>query len=143
MRDIPADCMPTVTSWVWFQLKGKLTAGRDHVQYKTAEVAARCKCLMRVNIYKNRVKLSTALPILPNREALQVQLMPSYYTLGSIGRDKARSRPLYSITDDQRHAAEEFLRVSPEHDAPRPASAGQHIMAHASMQAVRCCDNRS
>ena len=38
--------------------------------------------------------------------------MPSYYTLGSIGRDKARSRPLYSITDDQRHAAEEFLRVS-------------------------------
>ena len=82
------------------------------MQYKTAEVAARCKSLMRVNIYKNRVKLSTALPVLPNREALQVQLMPSYYTLGSIGRDKARSRPLYSITDDQRHAAEEFLRVS-------------------------------
>lgn len=38
--------------------------------------------------------------------------MPSYYTLGSIGRDKARSRPLYSITEDQKHAAEEFLRVS-------------------------------
>ena len=82
------------------------------MQYKTAEVAARCKSLTRVNIYKNRVKLSTALPLLPNREALQVQLMPSYSTLG-IGRDKARSRPLYSITDDQRHAAEEFLRVSP------------------------------
>ena len=43
---------------------------------------------------------------------LQVALMPSYYTLGSIGRDKARSRPLYSITEDQKHAAEEFLRVS-------------------------------
>ncbi len=83
------------------------------MQYKTAEVAARCKSLTRVNIYKNRVKLSTVLPLLPNREALQVQLMPSYFTLGSIGRDKARSRPLYSITDDQRHAAEEFLRVSP------------------------------
>jgi len=74
-------------------------------------VAARCKSLTRVNIYKNRVKLSAGLPILPNREALQVQLMPSYYTLGSIGRDKARSRPLYSITDDQKHAAEEFLKV--------------------------------
>ena len=92
---------------------GKLTGGCAHVQYKTAEVAARCKSLTRVNIYKNRVKLSAALPLLPNREALQVQLMPSYYSLGSIGRDKARSRPLYSITDDQRHAAEEFLRVSP------------------------------
>ena len=44
---------------------------------------------------------------------LQVELMPSYYTLGSIGRDKARSRPLYSITEDQKHAAQEFLGVRP------------------------------
>jgi hypothetical protein len=43
---------------------------------------------------------------------LQVALMPSYYALGSIGGDKARSRPLYSITEDQKHAAEDFLRVS-------------------------------
>ena len=43
------------------------------MQYKTAEVAARCKSLMRVNIYKDRVKLSAGLPVLPNREALQVR----------------------------------------------------------------------
>ena len=42
------------------------------MQYKTAEVTARCKGLTRVNIYKNRVKLAAGLPILPNREALQV-----------------------------------------------------------------------
>ena len=42
------------------------------VQYKTAEVTARCKGLTRVNIYKNRVKLAAGLPVLPNREALQV-----------------------------------------------------------------------
>ncbi len=37
------------------------------------EVAARCKALMRVNIYKNRVKLSAGLPVMPNRETLQVR----------------------------------------------------------------------
>ena len=42
------------------------------MQYKTAEVTARCKGLTRVNIYKNRVKLAAGLPVLPNREALQV-----------------------------------------------------------------------
>lgn len=54
------------------------------MQYKTAEVAARCKSLTRVNIYKNRVKLATQLPMLPNREALQVQLLLHHICLACL-----------------------------------------------------------
>jgi hypothetical protein len=83
------------------------------LQYKTSEVAARCKSLMRVNIYKNRIKNAAHLPALPNAAGLAAALSPSFWALSSIGREKARFRPLYSITDDQRHAADSFLQVSP------------------------------
>jgi hypothetical protein len=81
------------------------------LQYKTAEVAARCKSLMRVNIYKDRVKNAVHVPPLPNAGSLVGALSPAYWALHSIGRDAAKSRPLYSITDDQKHAAESFLQV--------------------------------
>ncbi len=85
---------------------------RGSVQYKTAEVAARCKSLMRVNIYKDRIKNAAHLPALPNAGGLVGALSPAYWALHSIGRDAAKSRPLYSITDDQKHAAESFLQVT-------------------------------
>lgn len=81
-------------------------------QYKTAEVAARCKSLMRVNIYKDRLKNAVHLPALPNATSLASALSPPYWALHSIGREAVKSRPLYSITDDQRHAAESFLQVT-------------------------------
>ena len=81
-------------------------------QYKTAEVAARCKSLMRVNIYKDRLKNAMHLPALPNVASLASALSPPYWALHSIGREAAKTRPLYSITDDQKHAAESFLQVT-------------------------------
>lgn len=89
-----------------------LSMMRCHAQYKTAEVAARCKSLMRVNIYKDRLKNAVHLPALPNAASLASALSPPYWALHSIGREAARSRPLYSITDDQKHAAESFLQVT-------------------------------
>lgn len=67
---------------------------------------------MRVNIYKDRIKNAAHLPALPNVGSLMAQLSPSYWALHSIGREAAKSRPLYSITDDQKHAAHSFLQVT-------------------------------
>ena len=81
------------------------------MQYKTSEVAARCKGLVRVNIYKNQIKNATHLPALPHAQALSAALAPHYWTLNSIGRDKSRSRPVYVTNDAQRLAAGGFLKV--------------------------------
>ncbi len=41
------------------------------VQYKTAEVASKSSSLTRVNVYKDKISLSQALPALPNYTALE------------------------------------------------------------------------
>ncbi|KAK9820042.1 hypothetical protein WJX72_005418 [[Myrmecia] bisecta] len=81
------------------------------VQYKTGEVASRCGSLIRVNIYKDKIKNAASLPALPNHHALLASLAPSYWQLNSVGRDKARTRPIYAISEAQRQAAEVFLKA--------------------------------
>jgi hypothetical protein len=83
------------------------------LQYKTPEVASRCSNLIRVNIYKDKIKNAGSLPTLPNAAALVAALAPSYWTLNCVGRDKACGRPVYAITDQQQQAAETFLKVCP------------------------------
>jgi hypothetical protein len=74
-------------------------------------VAARCKGLIRVNLYKDRIKNATHLPALPNAPQLAAALAPSYWALANIGADRARGRPLYSITEEQGRAAAAFLQA--------------------------------
>jgi hypothetical protein len=81
-------------------------------QYKTPEVSSRCGNLIRVNIYKDKIKNAGNLPPLPNATALTAALAPSYWTLNCVGRDKACGRPTSSITEQQQQAAEQFLKVS-------------------------------
>lgn len=51
------------------------------VQYKTAEVRGRCGGLVRVNVYKDRVKNAGALPQLPSHAALADALAGTYAEL--------------------------------------------------------------
>ena len=81
------------------------------LQYKTGEVASRCGDLIRVNVYKDKIK-NASLPPLPNDRALVAALTKDYSMLATMGEDKARNRPIYSVTDSQRGASERFLRVS-------------------------------
>ena len=74
-------------------------------------MAARCKALIRVNIYKDRIKNAAHLPALPNAGQLAAALAPHYWALASIGAERARARPLYSITADQAHASAAFLQA--------------------------------
>eukprot|EP00884_Botryococcus_braunii_P008865 jgi/Botrbrau1/17980/Bobra.50_1s0069.1 len=85
------------------------------VQYKTPEVASRSSNLIRVNIYKDKIKNAGNVPPLPNATALTAALAPSYWTLNCVGRDKACGRPTYSITEQQQQAAEQFLTVMTDH----------------------------
>ena len=81
------------------------------MQYKTSEMAARCAGLIRVNVYKDKIKNAASLPPLPNQPALVSMLAPSFLVLSSVARDKARSRPIYAISESQRAAAQDFLSV--------------------------------
>lgn len=51
------------------------------VQYKTAEVRGRCGGLVRVNVYKDRIKNAGALPQLPSQQALADALAGTYAEL--------------------------------------------------------------
>ena len=81
------------------------------LQYKTGELASRCGDLIRVNVYKDKIK-NASLPSLPNDRALVAALTKDYTMLATMGEEKARNRPIYSVTDSQRGAAERLLRVS-------------------------------
>lgn len=54
------------------------------VQYKTAEVRGRCGGLVRVNVYKDRIKNAGALPQLPSQQALADALAGTYAELRSV-----------------------------------------------------------
>lgn len=64
-----------------------------------------------MNIYKDRIKNAAHLPALPNAGQLAAALAPHYWALASIGAERARARPLYSITADQAHASAAFLQA--------------------------------
>ena len=82
------------------------------LQYKTSEVRAKCTGLMRVNLYKDQISTSGSMPPLPNDKALYASLRPAYNVLKAAGQERAHARPMYAITDDQRKAANSFLKVS-------------------------------
>lgn len=51
------------------------------VLYKTSEVRQRCGSLVRVNVYKDRVKNAGSLPALPSVGALHDALLGTYTEL--------------------------------------------------------------
>ena len=82
------------------------------MQYKTSEVRSKCSGLMRVNIYKDRIKTTSQMPPLPNDKALFASLRPAYNILRAAGQERARGRPMYAISEEQKKAAETMLQVS-------------------------------
>ncbi|KAK9834290.1 hypothetical protein WJX81_004017 [Elliptochloris bilobata] len=87
------------------------------VQYKTAEVAARCGGLTRVNVYKDRITLAKpgGLPALPHAASLAAALAPVHRDLAALGRE--RHRPLYNVSAEQAALADTFLQVVQEHNS--------------------------
>jgi hypothetical protein len=80
------------------------------VMYKTPEVRARCSGVVRVNVYKDRVKNAGALPALPQRDALHDALQCTHKELQALGSERAgRARPVHSVSDKQQMLAEVFL----------------------------------
>eukprot|EP00887_Chlorella_sp_A99_P006145 scaffold22.g6145.t1 len=107
--------------------------------YKTAEVRARCGGLIRVNVYKDRIKNAGGLPPLPQAAALAEALAGTYAELrragagvwGGLGRGRVRcderaaaaaavcwkissgraaaTRPVHMVSDAQQVLAECFL----------------------------------
>lgn len=81
------------------------------VQYKTSEVRSKCTGLMRVNLYKDQISPVGTMPPLPNDKALYASLRPAYNVLKAAGQLRASGRPMYAITDDQKKAADSFLKA--------------------------------
>lgn len=81
------------------------------LQYKTDEVRSKCTGLMRVNLYKDQISPVGSMPPLPNDKALYASLRPAYNVLKAAGQQRAQGRPMYAITDDQKKAADSFLKV--------------------------------
>lgn len=82
------------------------------LQYKTSEVRSKCTGLMRVNLYKDQISPAGTMPPLPNDKALYASLRPAYNVLKAAGQSRASGRPMYAITDDQKKAADSFLKVA-------------------------------
>ena len=81
------------------------------MQYKTIEVRSKCSGLMRVNLYKDQIKTAGSMPPLPNDKALFASLRPAYNVLKAAGKDRARGRPMYAISEEQKRAADSLLKV--------------------------------
>ena len=81
------------------------------LQYKTSEVRSKCTSLMRVNLYKDQITPVGTMPPLPNDKALYASLRPAYNVLKAAGQQRVQGRPMYAITDDQKKAADGFLKV--------------------------------
>ena len=102
------------------------------LQYKTSEVRSKCTSLMRVNLYKDQISPSGSMPPLPNDKALYASLRPAYNVLKAAGQQRGSGRPMYAITDDQKKAADSFLKVAePSHVVFFGCSIG--------MSPCRCC----
>jgi hypothetical protein len=79
------------------------------VLFKTQEVRARCGGLVRVNIYKNRVKNANSLPALPNAATLAEALAGPHALLQRLGKEReAGARPVHVVSEAQIVAAQSF-----------------------------------
>eukprot|EP00891_Asterochloris_glomerata_P000442 jgi/Astpho2/442/fgenesh1_pg.00011_%23_34_t len=81
------------------------------VQYKTTDIRHRCSGLMRVNIYKNKIKNAGHLPQLPDYAALHASLAAPHAVLAAAGQDRAKGRPIYAVSDEQAQAADTLQKV--------------------------------
>ncbi|CAI7798978.1 unnamed protein product [Closterium sp. NIES-53] len=77
------------------------------MQYKTVELKDRASNLIQVNIPKDKVKVPTYLPRLPDEVDLYSRLEPFHSALASMPH--ADKRPMYRTTEDQVAAADGFL----------------------------------
>lgn len=79
------------------------------VLFKTREVRARCGGLVRVNIYKDRVKNANSLPALPNAATLVEDLAGHHAKLQQLGRGRAAgARPVHIVSEAQAALAQSF-----------------------------------
>ena len=78
--------------------------------YKTPEVRARCGALIRVNVYKDKIKNAMGMPLLPSFQALFDALSGTHAALRQFGREMD-SRPVYLISEAQQLLADCFLET--------------------------------
>lgn len=79
------------------------------VLFKTREVRSRCGGLVRVNIYKDRVKNANSLPALPNAATLVEDLAGHHAKLQQLGRGRAAAaRPVHIVSEAQAASAQGF-----------------------------------
>jgi len=71
----------------------------------------RCGSLVRVNVYKNRIKYKGTLPPLPGSRRLAAALGPHHTALAAAA-PLAADRPVHVITHEEAAAARRFLHVS-------------------------------
>jgi DENN (AEX-3) domain len=82
------------------------------VLFKTQDVRSRCGGLVRVNIYKDRVKNANSLPALPNAAELIAQLAGPHAELQRAGRERAAAaRPVHVVSEAQAAAAQSFSSI--------------------------------
>jgi hypothetical protein len=78
--------------------------------YKTQEVRSRSMGVIRVNVYKNKVKNEIGLPQLPYYQELYDALSATHVELRKLGTiQSSSSRPIHIITESQQVLAESFL----------------------------------
>lgn len=66
------------------------------IQYKTADIRARCAGITRVNVYKNRIKATGGMPQLPGHSTLVTKLVKSYAILAAAGKsEEVPHQPVY------------------------------------------------
>ena len=82
------------------------------LQYKTADIAARCSSLVRVNMYKDQVANVGRLPSLPGQHMLTARLAGPYYRLVN-DYHKSQGKAIYAMPAPQLAAAAEFQQVGP------------------------------
>jgi hypothetical protein len=80
------------------------------VVFKTPEVRSRAKALVRVNVYKDRVRNAGALPPLPQVAALTEALAGPHAELARLGSvGSTASRAVHAVTEEQASLAQCFL----------------------------------
>lgn len=79
------------------------------IQHKTPEIAQRCTDLIRVNLYKDKIKNAPTAHSLPQYKTLYSELLPWHRKLQECS--KYSCRPSHVVTGTEYKAVEAFLKV--------------------------------
>jgi len=79
------------------------------IQHKTPEIAHSCIDLIRVNLYKDKIKNAPLGHVLPSYKSLYADLLPWHKRLQDCSRFSRR--PTHVVTSAEYHAVEAFLKV--------------------------------